>query len=90
MRDKNSGRSRGFAFITFIVYPTLSEVGEAKNRIGSNNVESQDFCKCKAAIILNDKMLKPEIEHLVLGRAVEIRQSDGGKPQDSFIIKKKE
>ena len=22
MRDKNSGRSRGFAFVTFIVYPS--------------------------------------------------------------------
>ena len=26
MRDKNSGRSRGFAFVTFIVYPTVIEV----------------------------------------------------------------
>ena len=28
MRDKNSGRSRGFAFVTFIVYPTILEVEE--------------------------------------------------------------
>jgi hypothetical protein len=35
-------------------------------------------------------MLDPIDPHLVQGRAVEIRQSDGGKPSDSFIIKKNE
>jgi len=35
-------------------------------------------------------MLKPKETHLVQGRAVEIRQSDGGKPSDSFIVKKNE
>lgn len=28
MRDKNSGRSRGFAFVTFVVYPTMKEVDD--------------------------------------------------------------
>ena len=30
MRDKNSGRSRGFAFVTFVVYPTKREVQESR------------------------------------------------------------
>lgn len=66
MRDKNSGRSRGFAFITFKVFSEAA---------------------------LNDltrKMLSPAKPHLVQNRAVEIRQSDGGKPQDSFIVKKRQ
>ena len=35
-------------------------------------------------------MLKPQKPHLIQNRAVEIRQSDGGKPQDSFIVKKRQ
>lgn len=66
MRDKNSGRSRGFAFITFVEY---SEHGVKE---------------------LTNQMLNPSKPHLIQNRAVEIRQSDGGKPQDSFIVKKKQ
>jgi hypothetical protein len=39
---------------------------------------------------LNNKMLNPVNPHLVQGRAVEIRKSDGNKPNDSFIVKKNE
>lgn len=35
-------------------------------------------------------MLNPVTPHLVQGRAVEIRKSDGNKPNDSFIVKKNE
>lgn len=71
MRDKSSGRSRGFAFVTFVV-----EDHENKGE------------KCQTARELHDRMLKPNTPHLVQNRAVEIRQSDGSKPQDSFIVKK--
>tara|TARA_B110000285_G_C15114313_1_gene613146 strand:+ start:1044 stop:1187 length:144 start_codon:yes stop_codon:yes gene_type:complete len=37
MRDKNSGRSRGFAFVTFVVYPTMKEVDD----FGTNSDFSQ-------------------------------------------------
>ena len=48
MRDKNSGRSRGFAFVTFMVYPTIREVDDMKAKHGSK-IDSEDFQKCKAA-----------------------------------------
>ena len=79
MRDKNSGRSRGFAFVTFVVHPTYSETNDGKK---------SDYSKCAAAQELNHSMLHPQKPHLVQGRAVEIRVSDGGKPSDSFIVKK--
>ena len=34
------------------------------------------------------RMMHPSTPHLIQNRAVEIRQSDGEKPQDSFIAKK--
>lgn len=73
MRDKSSGRSRGFAFITFVVYTT------------EKGVEEQN---CKEVIELNQKMLQPQAPHQIQNKIIEIRQSDGGKPQDSFIMKK--
>jgi hypothetical protein len=72
MRDKNSGRSRGFAFVTFVVYPTKMEVEEAR--------ANSDFGDCQACVDLSREMLSPKKPHLIQNRAVEIRQSDGGKP----------
>jgi hypothetical protein len=66
MRDKSSGRSRGFAFVTFQVYDVY------------NNGE--DPMNCKAVKELNKKMLEPKEPHLIQNREVEIRQSDGSKP----------
>jgi len=40
MRDKSSGRSRGFAFVTFIAYPTIREVEEAKSNKGQISDDS--------------------------------------------------
>lgn len=51
MRDKNSGRSRGFAFVTFVVYPTMEEV--------------RNDSECQAAVDLNREMLSPKKPHLV-------------------------
>lgn len=78
MRDKNSGRSRGFAFVTFAVDNP------------QNIEEGGDTSRCPGVQDLNYRMLNPREPHLVQGRAVEIRQSDGGKPSDSFIVKKSE
>ena len=72
MRDKNSGRSRGFAFVTFIVYPTQREVETIKAKHGSK-IDSEDFAKCHAALDLNQQILSPKSPHLILNRAVEIR-----------------
>lgn len=58
-----------------------------KRKVGSK-VDSEDFDRCIEALELTRKMLHPNKPHLILNRAVEIRQSDGGKPSDSFIIKK--
>ena len=35
MRDKSSGRSRGFAFVTFVVYPTKKEAEDAHSDFAS-------------------------------------------------------
>ena len=59
MRDKNSGRSRGFAFVTFMVEDD-SKPGEEPG-------------KCRNALDLNKKMLEPVDKHLIQNRAVEIR-----------------
>ena len=72
MRDKNSGRSRGFAFVTFIVYPTVREVDDMKAKHGPK-IDSEDFERCSTATDLSSKMLSPEKPHLILNRAVEIR-----------------
>ena len=56
MRDKNSGRSRGFAFVTFIVYPTILEVEAAQKSI-DRKLESIDFQHCASAVKLNKDML---------------------------------
>ena len=56
MRDKNSGRSRGFAFVTFVVYPTQAEV---------ESTSSKDFSNCRNALELNKEMLKPLTPHLI-------------------------
>jgi len=105
IRDKNSGKSRGFAFVTFAVYPTQAEVEAAKiardrfsrqrrskdNDSGEeHDLDLQDFLQDTALAVkeLKRQMLHPPNPHLVQNRAVEIRQSDGEKPQDSFIAKK--
>ena len=51
MRDKNSGRSRGFAFVTFILYPTIREVDNMKAKHGSK-IDSEDFHRCQATLEL--------------------------------------
>jgi len=52
MRDKSSGRSRGFAFVTFVVYT-------------NNPSDLKNSSKCQAVIDLNKRMLDPEEPHLV-------------------------
>lgn len=60
MRDKNSGRSRGFAFVTFVVN-------------NNKGIETNDTNSIPEVKELNAKMLNPIKPHLVQGRAVEIR-----------------
>jgi len=52
MRDKSSGRSRGFAFVTFVVYSDNPQ-----------HVKNPELCA--AVQDLNMKMLKPLEPHLV-------------------------
>lgn len=63
MRDKQSGKSRGFAFVTF--------------KENSHQV----------AQILRERLLKPSQPHTIQNRPIDVRESDGSKPPDSFLDK---
>jgi RNA recognition motif-containing protein len=63
MRDKSSGKSRGFAFVTFREHSR-----EALQKIENN-------------------LLNPRTPHSIQNRTIDVRQSDGSKPPDSFLDK---
>jgi RNA recognition motif-containing protein len=63
MRDKCSGKSRGFAFVTF--------------KENSHQV----------AQLLRERLLKPSQPHMIQNRPIDVRESDGSKPPDSFLDK---
>lgn len=63
MRDKHTGRSRGFAFVTF-----------------KENTK-------EGVRVLTNRLLNPPTPHIIQNRIIEVRESDGGKPPDSFLDK---
>jgi RNA recognition motif-containing protein len=63
MRDKSSGKSRGFAFVTF---------KEHSKHSASN---------------LSERLLNPHTPHMIQNRMIDVRESDGSKPPDSFLDK---
>lgn len=63
MRDKSSGKSRGFAFVTF----------QEPSRDAANQ--------------LSKRLLNSQQPHMIQNRIIDVRESDGSKPPDSFLDK---
>jgi hypothetical protein len=63
MRDKSSGKSRGFAFVTF----------QEPSRDAANQ--------------LSKRLLNSSQPHMIQNRIIDVRESDGSKPPDSFLDK---
>ena len=63
MRDKSSGKSRGFAFVTF----------REPSREDANQ--------------LSKRLLNSSQPHMIQNRIIDVRESDGSKPPDSFLDK---